>query len=107
MKALLEAAKAKAASTRAPLEVSEGAVKSGCMINPRGNMSPEIAALVFAILVAGNWCFVTDDAIVVATMDSVRGLPRPDPALPDGYPLIPTRVVLVASAEDVAKQLAT
>ena len=115
VKALLQAAQAKsvkatrlAAAERRPMtlawEIFDEDVKNGCMI--KGRPSPDLFALLYALLVAGNWCLVTDDAIVVTSMAAVRGLPRPDPALPAEYPLPPTRVVLVSSAEDLAKQVA-
>ncbi len=90
---------------KAPFEIFDDTVKTGCMINPRSGVSKEIAALVFDLLVAGNWCLVTDDAIVVASKDSVRGLPRPDRAIPSDFPMVPARVVLVESPNEVARQL--
>lgn len=105
VRAVIAAARTKAEKSGTPLDLFDRNVATGFMINPRGRDYADLVGLIYEVLVAGNWCFVTDDALVVASMASVQGLPVPHPDLPADYPLPPRRVVLVASAEDLALQL--
>lgn len=78
-------------------------IENRCMIKTRGDASPAtLAPLLFDLLVAGNWCLRTDDALAVASPAAIVGRPHGDPAIAPDYRFPPERVVVVASAAELA-----
>lgn len=88
------------------LEIQDDDVANGCMVSSRNNSPTSLAVLLYDLLVAGDWCLQADDALIVASLSSIRGRPAADLPLPEGYPLPPERVVVVSSAANLAAELA-
>ena len=95
------------------IEVADGGVAelsvspSSVMLKPRrARRTLGLAAVLFEVLRAGNWCIRTDEALVVANVENARHRPREDPRVPAAfYEGFPREVVLVESAAGLGAAL--
>lgn len=95
------------------LKVEDGGVAefsvepSSVSLKPR--MVPptkDLAALVYDLLVAGNWCLQTDDVLVVSDPEHAKRLPKEDPLVPaEFFETFPRSVVHIDSAAALAEAL--
>jgi hypothetical protein len=87
-----------------PVEIFDENIGAGCLVKPR-RLTPRLVSFLHQLLVAGNWCMVADEAVIVASMASVQGYPPADPRIPSDYPGISTTIIVCESPEELEKLL--
>ncbi len=112
VKALLASVASKQASNMLTLAdgfsasvYNERDLSSQLIVDGRGNMSEAFAHFLHRLLVAGNWCIRGETAFVVASKQSIVGLPPVVPELPEDVPQFPREVIVCATPGELAKLL--